>query len=189
MAKRDKVIDISRGRPSGGRPSYVDGQVHEEPKESAKPAKGPLLEPSTPREPDWREWFGATKAAEGLRKRAREEWRRVVPELEASGTLSVVDRSLIADYCVSMAQIQVWNQQITREGAVQPGSRDGSLAKHPLTTPLNQVRGHARQLADKLMIGAKPRLAAGFSGGGAARPAAGDDGEAKEAESDDPFDV
>ena len=186
----NKVVPIERGRPSGGRPSYVDGASHSEPKESVPARRGPVLKPSTPREPDWREWVGATEAGKKLATRARDEWRRVVPELETAGTLSVVDRSMIADYCVTIAQIQVWSQQITREGAVQAGSRDGSLAKHPLTTPLNQARGHARALAKELMIGARPRLSAGFSAGGAARPAgSGDDGGAKEAETDDPFDA
>ena len=121
MAKRDgsNVVPIERERVSGGRPGYVDGEAHSEPRESVRPARGPLLAPSTPKEPAWREWVGSTESGKKLAKRAREEWRRVVPELEAAGTLSVVDQSMIADYCVTMAQIQVWTQQITREGAVR----------------------------------------------------------------------
>ena len=36
---------------------------------------------------------------------ARAEWRRVVPELQAIGLLSVVDRAMLATYCLAWARM------------------------------------------------------------------------------------
>lgn len=190
MGKGAKVLPISRARSSGGRPSYVDDS-HDEPRENDPGARPPLLAPSTPTEPKWGDWFsgrqehGTTSEAKDMRSVARSVWRRIVPELEQVGVLSVVDEEILADYCATVAQLRVLTKRMTREGAVGAGSRDGSRAKHPLATVLNQLRGHERALQVQLLLTPAARLSAGFSGGGTPQPGGSNPSTTR----GDPFDV
>lgn len=176
MAKRDdNVLPIRRGRPSGGRPGYVADE-HQEPRESEAGVRGPLLKPSTPDEPVWGEWFsgrkefGTTDDAKRLREIASSVWRRVVPELEAVGVLSVVDADELADYCASTAMVRVLNRRMVLQGVTGKPRDDRGETRSALATPLNQLRSHRARLAAQLLLTPKSRLAAGFSGGGAAKP-------------------
>ncbi len=184
----DNVLPIERARASGGRPSYVDDKVHAEPRENdTPPERGPLLKPSTPEEPKWGDWFsgrkefGTTDDAKRLREIAQRTWRRVIPELEAVGVLSVVDQDELADYCATTAMVQVLNRRMMLEGMTHRPRDDRGETRSPIATPLNQMRAHRARLAQQLLLTPKSRLAAGFSGGGAARPTGGTGG-------DDPYD-
>lgn len=189
-SKDGKVLDITRGRRSGGRPSYVDAS-HSEPREREAKALGPLLESSTPVEPDWRTWFSGrrTDDVKAMRAKAREVWRRVVPELERTGVLSVVDGDEIEDYCATSAQLMVLTRRIAVDGVTHEPRVDRGPVKHPLTTVVNQLRSHKRGLARSLLLTPSARLAAGFGGAGTARPAASSKGGRSGPGEGDPFDV
>jgi P27 family predicted phage terminase small subunit len=51
-----------------------------------------------------------------LEREAKTEWRRIVPELEALGLLSRVDRVALAAYCQSWARWKQAEEVISRDG-------------------------------------------------------------------------
>lgn len=60
-----------------------------------------VVPPGAPLEPDWADEFGAGVA---LAELASAEWGRIVPALDAARALSGLDRSVLADHCVTWAQ-------------------------------------------------------------------------------------
>lgn len=60
---------------------------------------------------------------------ARAEWRRIVPELMAVGVLTVVDRGVLANYCMA------WSRWLKAEKEIATGgitvSTEHGLRKHP----------------------------------------------------------
>lgn len=72
-----------------------------------RPAVGASAFPvGTPEPPDW------------LDAEALEEWQRIVPELEAAGFLSRVDRSALAAYCQAYAELEITTQLLQVEGRI-----------------------------------------------------------------------
>lgn len=53
-----------------------------------------------------------------LKDEAKREWRRVVPELERLGLLTIVDRAELAGYCQAWARWQEAEQAIDKYGTV-----------------------------------------------------------------------
>ena len=52
----------------------------------------------------------------GLTKAAKREWRRIVPELQEVGVLSIVDGRALAGYCDAAAMIEACNKDIAKNG-------------------------------------------------------------------------
>ena len=67
---------------------------------------------------------------------ARKEWRRLAPELERLGLLTVLDRAVFAIYCTCWSDFKMFSEIIRREGAVISGHR-GVPRKHPLLPALH----------------------------------------------------
>ncbi len=86
--------------------------------------KGPKPQPVRPSCPRW------------LDKEAKNEWRRLSPELERLGLLTALDRAAFAIYCTCWADFKMFSEIIRREGAVVEGHR-GVLRKHPLLPALH----------------------------------------------------
>jgi P27 family predicted phage terminase small subunit len=51
-----------------------------------------------------------------LSAEAKQEWRRIVPELQALGLLTIVDRVALASYCQAWAELVIATQLVTKEG-------------------------------------------------------------------------
>jgi P27 family predicted phage terminase small subunit len=96
--------------------------------------RGLRLPPAAPPEPDWTDTFGPVRgssadarrlnaAATRARARAREEWRRVVPVLDAMGMLSAVDAVALEDWCACVARLEQCEREVTRLGLVIKGER------------------------------------------------------------------
>jgi P27 family predicted phage terminase small subunit len=66
----------------------------------------PLPELASPNAPTW------------LHREAKREWRRIVPELEALGLLTNLDRSALAGYCQSYARWYEAEVAIRRDGMI-----------------------------------------------------------------------
>lgn len=73
---------------------------------------------------------GAPTPPHWLKAESLAEWGRIVPELEAIGLLSVVDRSALTAYVTSWATFAECAQDIEARGVMVPG-RDGDLVKNP----------------------------------------------------------
>lgn len=73
---------------------------------------------------------GAPKPPHFLKGEAMAEWGRVVPELDAIGLLSVVDRAAMTAYCQSWATFVAATEDINERGVMVEG-RDDTLVKNP----------------------------------------------------------
>lgn len=78
-----------------------------------------------------------------LSREARGEWRRLAPELERLGLLTVLDAVAFASLCESWASWRRCEEIIEHEGAVVPGHR-GVMRKHPLLSAANAYQQAVR---------------------------------------------
>ena len=89
-----------------------------------------------PRAPSW------------LPDEAKEEWRRVLPDLIKRGVLTKVDLSTVENYCLAIGQIRECQKTIAVEGAVV--KMKGGTKRHPLFQVLQQMLTESRRLASEL---------------------------------------
>lgn len=123
----------------------------------APPPKAP---PARPYCPAW------------LSKYAKTEWRRVVPELDALGVLTKVDRSALAAYCEAVATFKEATEAIDKVGVLVQGRRKGDVIKNPA---LQVQRDAARLIATfSAMFGLSPSDRVRLMGDAKPGPAAGD---------------
>ena len=112
-----------------------------------KPAKLKLLEGNpgkrpiklntpqpTPKRPTCPRW---------LSKEAKREWKRVVPELERLGLLTVVDRAALAGYCESWAEYREAREFIHKHGVVNPIKDDDGNIKYLQQVPQVSIANKA----------------------------------------------
>jgi P27 family predicted phage terminase small subunit len=88
---------------------------------SVKPSRAAVFPEGTPRRPEW------------LSRAAATEWTRIVPELEAAGLLSLVDRAALAAYCQAWAELQETTKIIEAEGRIY---------KEPIQSAAGKIVGH-----------------------------------------------
>lgn len=75
---------------------------------------------------------GAPKPPHWLKDEALAEWGRIVPELEAIGMLSVVDRAALTAYVSAWATFVEATKDIEQRGVVVPSARDDDgMVKNP----------------------------------------------------------
>lgn len=72
----------------------------------------------------------APKPPADLAGEAFAEWARVVPELDAIGLLSVVDRAYLVAYCEAWASFCEAREELNTNGVLVMG-RDGGLVRNP----------------------------------------------------------
>lgn len=77
-----------------------------------------------------------------VRKRAAEEWARVVPILRNSVGLAAPDWSVVVDMCVCFARLEWCEHEIARAGLIVMGQR--GAAKNPMTTIAGQYRAQLK---------------------------------------------
>lgn len=73
-----------------------------------------------------------------MKRRASEEWKRVVPILTKTVGLGDPDYSVLVDMCVCVARLEWCERELSREGLVVMGQR--GPAKNPITTIAGQYR-------------------------------------------------
>lgn len=79
---------------------------------AGNPGKRPLNE----HEPEPK--AGAPKMPSWLPARAKAEWKRIVPELEKLGLLTVIDLAALASYCVAYSEVEEATKVLEAEGRV-----------------------------------------------------------------------
>ncbi len=102
-----------------------------------------------------------------MKKRASEEWRRVVPVLTKSVGLGDPDYSVLVDMCICVARLEWCEHELSREGLVVMGQR--GPAKNPITTIAGQYRTQLKTYIREL--GLSPSARTGLP----SRPDDGDD--------------
>lgn len=146
------------------------------PKKPAEPEREPdeSVEHFTQRQYRWEKALAAyerrRQAINGtrfVRKRAAEEWARVVPVLRNSVGLGEPDWSLVVDYCVCVARLEWAEHELSREGLIVMGQR--GAAKNPMTTIAAQYRAQLKTYVREL--GLSPAARTGLP----AREDGGDD--------------
>lgn len=81
-----------------------------------------------------------------LTEAAREEWRRVVPELEQLGLLTHLDQQPLACYCQAVADAGDARAQIEAEGTTFTTEK-GYVGKHPAVTRFAEACARIKQFA------------------------------------------
>lgn len=104
-----------------------------------------------------------------VRKRAAEEWARIVPVLRNSIGLADPDYSVVTDMCVCVARLEWCEHELAREGLIVMGQR--GPAKNPLTTVATQYRTQLKTYIREL--GLSPSARTGLP----SAPTGGDDDE------------
>ena len=120
----------------------------------------------------WERKKAAFDAAKFCRKRAAEEWARIVPVLKTSVGLGNPDYSTVVDLCICVARLEWCERQISKEGLVVEGQR--GPCRNPLTTVASQYRTQFKTYIREL--GLSPSARTGV-------PSRKDDND-----DDDPFD-
>lgn len=88
--------------------------------------------------------------AENRRARqvARDEWRRVVPILAATGLLTELDAAVLTDHCRVWAELDACVRDIAINGRWQRGERGAQ--KNPSSTVANQLRTQLKHYLGEL---------------------------------------
>lgn len=107
-----------------------------------------------------------------VKRRASQEWQRIVPVLQNSVGLGAVDWSIVVDLCICVARLEWAEHELSREGLIVLGQR--GPARNPHTTIASQYRTQIKTYIREL--GLSPAARTGLPGR--------EDGP----EDDDPFD-
>lgn len=86
----------------------------------------------------WKRSVTAAESSEFSRRRAAEEWARIVPVLKGSVGLGNCDFATVVDFCVCIARLEWCEHQISAEGLIVMGQR--GPCRNPLTTVATQYR-------------------------------------------------
>lgn len=103
----------------------------------------------------WKRMVTASESSEFSRRRAAEEWRRIVPVLKASVGLGNCDFSVVVDLCVCIARLEWCEHQITTEGLVVMGQR--GPCRNPLTTVVSGYRAQFKTYIRELGLSPSAR--------------------------------
>ena len=85
------------------------------------------------------------------------EWQRIVPALQKMGSACSIDTYLLREYCVCFVRTVECETQITKDGVLVDGQREGTKVRHPLVTVSNSYRNASRTICQQLGIGANVR--------------------------------
>ena len=92
---------------------------------------------------------GAPSCPAWLDDEAKAEWRRVTPELERTGVIAKIDRSVLAACCQRWADYVRLREELATEGATFT-TPQGYVAKNPKATLMNEALDHWLKLSDRL---------------------------------------
>lgn len=88
---------------------------------------------------------------------AAAEWHRIVPELEAAGVLTVIDRAVLIRYCQAWADWHELNEKLQQTGKLVKGRRD-ALVRNPLWLMRSDIEATLADLGRQLLLNPAARL-------------------------------
>ena len=105
--------------------------------------------------------LGAPSPPAWLSREAKAEWKRVTPELTRVGVLAQIDRSILVGYVESWSDFHAAVKAV-RDSGTTFATPNGSIAKHPNVTVMNESRVAFLRFAQELGLSpsARARLAA-----------------------------
>lgn len=83
---------------------------------------------------------GAPSCPTWLNAEAKREWRRIVPELERLGLLTLVDRAALAAYCQSYARWQQAEKVIEKQGMTMATPQGFEVARPEVAIARQQMQ-------------------------------------------------
>ena len=90
--------------------------------------------------------LGAPPMPTWLATEAKAEWKRVVPQLQKLGVITLIDRTALALYCQAWADYHDAVAVVKVEGKTFT-TPTGYIAKNPLVTIMNKARAAVLRLA------------------------------------------
>lgn len=117
----------------------------------------------------------APKCPSWLDAEARKEWRRIAPELDRLGLLTVVDMAALAGYCQSYSTWKAATEALNRHGLTYEAT-NGNIRQRPEAAIATRALAEVRQFCQE--FGLTPSARARMT-----LPEAPDDGE------ESPFDL
>lgn len=101
------------------------------------------------------------RVAENKRARAiaEKEWRHVAPVLIRSVGLADIDQTVMSDYCICVARIDMCERGLSRMGLLVPGQR--GAVKNGLTTIVGQYRAQLKTYIGELGLSPSSRTSIG----------------------------
>jgi P27 family predicted phage terminase small subunit len=87
---------------------------------------------------------------------ARAEWRRIIPEIRAMGTLNTLDRAEMVKYCTSWARWQEYEQVIDEVGATFTTDK-GYVVQRPEVNMAHKYMKTMSEAASKLGLSPQAR--------------------------------
>jgi P27 family predicted phage terminase small subunit len=97
-----------------------------------------------------------------LSKEAQAEWDRIVPELEAMGTLASIDRSVLIRYCTAWGEWCEINEQLNDTGRLVRSQNRTGLVRNPLWFLRSDVEAVLVDLGKQLALSPTSRLRVGI---------------------------
>lgn len=86
---------------------------------------------------------GRPKCPDWLSEEAKRSWRRLVPELDRLGLLTIVDGNALAGYCQAWAEFRIATETLEREGrTIMSGGGQTVFANGKTVIRLGQVITH-----------------------------------------------
>lgn len=101
--------------------------------------------PGVPAKPSW------------LIGEASDEWDRVIPILDSTGVLSLLDRAVVADYCMIWSDICRVSDELVGASSIVEGRRDRGPTKNVLWSILNGLRQRFDKKCELLGLAPTPR--------------------------------
>ena len=103
-----------------------------------KPTRLKIIEGNPGRRPlntkEPRPRLGRPTCPAWLLPEAKREWRRVVPELEALGMLTAIDRASLSAYCQSWGRMVEAEEQVNRYGSILKSKNSDYVQVSPYET-------------------------------------------------------
>lgn len=96
-----------------------------------------------------------------LKGEARREWRRIVPELEETGILTLIDRALLIRYCRAWADWVELDELLAKSSKLMRGQK-GNLVRNPLWLLRRDADDIVTELGRQLGLSPMARLRSGI---------------------------
>src|SRR5258708_3639509 len=84
----------------------------------------------------------------GLSKAGKKEWRRIVPELEDMGILTVVDGPILGLWCEAVADVERATFEIDRDGMTFKNPESGLIKAHPAVAMRKAAQATMQKIAN-----------------------------------------
>lgn len=114
---------------------------------------------------------GGVRPADGKRPRqpaglsvsAKNAWKALLDDLQASALLDSADAPLYEAFAVNIGRAREARRLIAKHGMLVPGAREGQLVANPMLRVEREALAQARMLAAELAIGMRARASLGIA--------------------------